>query len=107
MINVTTNEVKKYLDPAIIFLRRCGYDNNCISYIILEILFNFSPTEEEINNSKIPHPVPCDSDNIPEYIEKAMDEIDCFKSKEIDEGDHYTDYINTNFLSVRKEDEFF
>ena len=106
MITVTINDVKKYFDPAIIFLRRCGYDNNFISYILLEILFNFSPTEEEINNSKLPHPVPCDSDNIPDYIKKEMDEIDCFMSEEIDDSDHYTDYIDTNFVSVRKEDEF-
>ena len=105
MINVTIDDIKKYLDPAIIFLRRCGYDNNFISYILLEILFNYSPTEEEINNSKLPHPTPYDSDNIPEYIAKEMDEIDCFMSEEMDERDHYTDYINPSFVSVRKEDE--
>ena len=91
-------DLTEYFYPGIIFLRKAGYDYKTLSYILLEIINNYPPSDEEIESFNLPEP--SDSENIPN---DALDQIN-----QIDEFIESENIYNTNDLILRKEyDEFF
>ena len=48
MKDFTITDLTQYFYPGIIFLRKAGYDYQTLSYILLEIINNYPPSDEEI-----------------------------------------------------------
>ena len=54
MKDLRISDLKKKLDPAIIFLKESGFDNKAISFLFLEVLYNYPPSIKNKKKLKIP-----------------------------------------------------
>ena len=79
MKDLRISDLKKMLDPAIILLKKSGFDNNDISYLMLETLYNYPPTEEVAtkssaltteNSEYFPNDVKCKILEIEDFLTK-------------------------------------
>ena len=53
MKDLRISDLKKKLDPAIIFLKESGFDNKAISFLFLEVLYNYPPSIKKKKKSTI------------------------------------------------------
>ena len=53
MKDLRISDLKKKLDPAIIFLKESGFDNKAISFLFLEVLYNYPPSIKNKKKSTI------------------------------------------------------
>ena len=55
MKGLRISDLKEKLDPAIIFLKESGcFDNKAISFLFLEVLYNYPPSIKNKKKSTIP-----------------------------------------------------
>lgn len=53
MKDLRISDLKKKLDPAIIFLKESGFENKAISFLFLEVLYNYPPSLKNKKKSTI------------------------------------------------------
>ena len=53
MKDLRISDLKKKLDPEIIFLKESGFDNKAISFLFLEVLYNYPPSIKNKKKSTI------------------------------------------------------
>ena len=79
MKDLRISDLKKMLDPAIILLKKSGFNNNDISYLMLETLYNYPPTEKVAtksseltseNSEYFPNDVKCKILEIEDFLTK-------------------------------------
>ena len=79
MKDLRISDLKKMLDPAIILLKKSGFNNNDISYLMLETLYNYPPTEKVVtksstltseNSEYFPNDVKCKILEIEDFLTK-------------------------------------
>ena len=98
MKDFTITDLTPYFYPGIIFLRKAGYDYKTLSYILLEIINNYPPSDEEIEKFDLPQP--SDSENIPEDVLDEIEQIDNFIESE-------KFYTSNDFVLRNEDDGFF